>query len=274
MTTVASAATRRSPIAEAFHRSPGLARLAVAFFALGTVTLILQSVDGRTLDGVNVWVKPTKFFVSIGVFAATHAWFFGYVEPAYRRSRLLRATVFATVASASLEMAYITLQAARGVASHFNLATPLENLAYSLMGLFAVILVGTTLPIAYAVARRPLPGLRPDVRAAVVVGLVLTFMLGGLLTFRMGNNLGHSVGATGGQLPILGWNRSGGDLRVAHFFGMHLEQVLPLLMALAAPLALRLRWAILAVGAAAGTAVTLATFSQALRGEAFLPWLG
>ena len=58
----------------------------------------MQAVDPRTLDsGVSVWVKPAKFLVSVGVFALTAAWFFGYVRPERRerpadalaRSRML-----------------------------------------------------------------------------------------------------------------------------------------------------------------------------------------
>ena len=45
----------------------------------------LQLVDPRTLHGVNVWVKPVKFLVSVGVFSLTAAWFFGYIRPERRR---------------------------------------------------------------------------------------------------------------------------------------------------------------------------------------------
>ncbi len=48
----------------------------------------------------------------------------------------------------------------------------------------------------------------------------------------MSQQAGHAVGAEGGQVPLFGWNRSGGDLRVAHFLGIHAEQAIPLLAAL------------------------------------------
>ena len=42
---------------------------------------------------------------------------------------------------------------------------------------------------------------------------------------------GHWVGGTAtdaGGLPIVGWVRDGGDLRVAHFFALHAIQLIPL----------------------------------------------
>ena len=47
----------------------------------------------------------------------------------------------------------------------------------------------------------------------------------------IGANQGHVVGGpevTEG-LPFLGWKFYHGDLRIAHFFGMHAMQVLPLI---------------------------------------------
>ena len=87
----------------------------------------------------------------------------------------------------------------------------------------------------------------------------------------MGSQPGHSVGAEGGHVPMFGWNRSGGDLRVAHFMGIHAQQAIPILLALAAPLATRLRWLVLAGGVALYVAATLAIFAQAVAGRALFP---
>jgi hypothetical protein len=182
----------------------------------------------------------------------------------------VRYTVWATIAAGSFEVAYISLQASRGLDSHFNFTSSFYNIMYSLMGVGAIVLISATLPLAWEIARRPRAGLRQDYVAAVVLGLVLTFVLGGALGGYMSSTTGHAVGRVGGHFPIFGWNRLGGDLRVAHFCGIHFQQVLPLIAATVAPLPRIARWAAILVSAAAGTILTIAVFVQALRGEPFL----
>lgn len=144
---------------------------------------------------------------------------------------------------------------------------------YALMGIAIVTAIVGLLVLAWEIARRPADGLRPDYKAAVVLGLVLTFLLGGGLGGYMAAQTGHSVGADAGHFPIFGWNRQGGDLRVAHFFGMHIMQFLPVLMALAAPLPRPVRWGVLVSGAVASVGITVFAFIQALNGQPFLAGL-
>jgi hypothetical protein len=262
----------RLPIlSELVERHRALAIYGLTLVLLAGPILALQTIDPRTLDGVSVWVKPAKFFLSAGVFALTAAWFWGYVRPERRDARVLRWTARALIASASFELAYISLQAARGLESHFNLSSAFHIAMYALMGLAAVVLTATTLPLAWEIARRPRAGLSPDFTAAVVVGLVLTFALGAGFGGYMSAQPGHSVGPESGRLFFFGWNRSGGDLRIAHFLGIHAEQAIPLLAALVAGWSARLRWAALAAGTALYVAATLGLFLQAVAGRPLLP---
>ena len=177
------------------------------------------------------------------------------------------------IASGTFELAWISWQAAHGLESHFNTSTPFYAGMYALMGIGATILVGTTLPLAWEIGRRPAPHLNSDFVAAVVIGLLLTFLLGGILGGYMSSQHGHSVGLEGGRIPFFGWNRSGGDLRIAHFLGIHAEQAIPILSALLAEagLGLRTRRAALIAGATGYAALTLAIFAQAVAGQALFP---
>lgn len=271
----AAALTPPRPVAlfaEFDRRHPLLTRYGFALLAFGAVAMALQIVDPRTLtSGVNIWVKPAKFFVSVGVFALTAAWFMGYVRPERRNSWLMRLTARALIASGSFELIYIVLQAAQGLESHFNLSTPFYITMYALMGLGAVILTATTLPLAWEIARRPTPGLQRSFVAAVTIGLVLTFVLGGWMGGYMSSQPGHSVGQVGGSVPLFGWNRLGGDLRIAHFLGIHAEQAIPLIAAATATLRAAPRWIAVLGGSLGYAALTLAIFLQAVAGRALLP---
>jgi hypothetical protein len=249
-------------------RSPRLTAFVLTMLACTFLALALQFIDARSLaSGIGIWVKPAKFFFSVSVFALTAAWFCGYVHPDARRSSTIRRMETLLIGSGTFELAYICLQAARGLESHFNHDTPFATLMYALMGIAAVLLVATTLPLAWEIVRRPAPGLQRSFVAAVATGLVLTFLLGGGLGGYMSSQAGHSVGPTGGHVPIFGWNRLGGDLRIAHFLGIHAEQAIAVLGLLVAGLRERARWILIGAGSFAYAAVTIAIFAQAIAGR-------
>jgi hypothetical protein len=75
-------------------------------------------------------------------------------------------------------------------------------------------------------------------------------------------------------LALMGWSRNGGDLRVAHFFALHAQQVIPVIgWGVVATRFRRARTAVV-LASAAYVALIVFTFVQALQGEPFLAFLG
>jgi hypothetical protein len=261
--------------AEGRRRNAALWGAAVFFLALMLPTLAALFLDGRTINGVSVWVKPLKFEASIAFYLATLAWLWGYLAPK-GWSRWIHAFAAVSIGLLGFEIAYIVLQSARGVGSHFNTATPIEGLMFTLMGLAAVVFTAFPAALGIALARHPAPGLAPAFRLAMVLGLILTAVFGIATGAAIAINGGHWVGAAAtdaGGLPVFGWTRTGGDLRVAHFFALHALQVLPVagwLIAQRRPDARAAVWIL----AAAFAALTLYTLGEALAGRPFLPFLG
>ncbi|WP_152616405.1 hypothetical protein [Sphingomonas sp. ERG5] len=259
---------RSSTMLTIFRRlQPELVWYGLALLAMLPLSLALQGIDPRQIDGVDVWVKPAKFFVSTAMFALTFAWCFALVRPERRRSPLMIGTVWLLIIASAYEIGWISWQAAHGQRSHFNVATPFDAMMYTTMGVFAVLFISTTVPLAWEIARRPASGARRDLIAAVVIGLLLCFLLGGGLGGYLSSQAGHSVGTAAGQLPLFGWNRTGGDLRPGHFLGIHAMQAIPFLALLTRGLSERLRWTVLTTGTLVYTFATLAIFAQAVAGR-------
>ena len=199
----------------------------VLFFAALAMTLV----DDRTLFGISVWIKPAKFALSLGVYYATLAWVATLLPRAFFQSREGRALTWVAIVPGILEILYIFFMAALQQQSHYNTATPLTSIAYGLMGIGAVTLVSACVWLATAVMRRCAGWWRDPLLLGVVLGLVLSFALGGGFGGVLSSNAtGHWVGgefSDASGTAIFGWSTTGGDLRVAHFFGMHAMQVLP-----------------------------------------------
>lgn len=258
---------------EARTRQPLLVSYGLWLVALAVPVLLLGLVDHREQNGASVWLKPAKFLFSVAVFALTTAWFFGCVRPERRRSRPMRGVVGVLIGAGSLEILYIAFQAARGLPSHFNRSSPLYEVLYGVMGVAALLLVGTAAVLAWEIARRPARDVRGDYLLAVVIGLVLCVALGGGLGMYMAQQTGHAVGAVGGKVPLFGWNRSGGDLRIAHFLGIHAQQAIPLMAMIASGLGRPWRYGVVLTGSVIFLAVTLSVFAQAVHGSALVPLL-
>lgn len=239
---------------------------AMAMVAAATCVAALAPFDMRAVTGINPWIKPLKFLVSIAVFLATMAWFMPEVDasPPVRR-RLSRVFAGAMI----IEVVCIAGQAARGTTSHFNYATFADAAIFQIMGV--AITVNT---IGAAVMLRRLRRDALVARAGYLLGVRLglaLFVLGSVQGFLMVANQGHAVpGPDGGPgLLFVHWALDRGDLRVAHFIGLHALQALPLLGFLldaAGTVAPATRRLVVGVAAVAWAGVMVATLLLAVRG--------
>lgn len=203
-----------------------LAWYGALLLALMLPAALALAVDGTLVHGTPAWAKPLKFLASLGLFAWTTAWLATLLTPAQRRSALWRGTVWTLVACSTLELAYIAAMASQGQGSHFNFSTPWHVRAYLLMGAGAMALTATQVVLAALLwqQRRTLPAGAVPWHTVVITGLVLTFVLGA----GAGALLSNVQPPAGIGLPLLGWHLTGGDLRPAHFLGLHAQQLVPL----------------------------------------------
>jgi hypothetical protein len=213
-----------SPWAALWRREPRLVAFALLLLAAMLPAAIGLGLDDRVLRGVSVWVKPMKFMASVALLALTTAWFAAQLPATVRRGRAFSLLVWTVIATGGFEVVYITVQAALGQASHYNVGDPFHAAMYTLMGAGALLLTATQPWLAWLIWCHGDRRVEPAYRLAVLLGLALTFVLGA----SVGILLGGGQPASGVGLPVVGWSRSMGDLRVAHFVGIHAGQVLPL----------------------------------------------
>lgn len=288
MSTASSALSMRSLWNRAWALSPPLAVSTVAM-VVGTVfTTLGLFLDPRQLVGEPLWLKPTKFYVSLAVYNATVLYFFSFLS---EKRRLVRISGNILAAASILEIIAITLQAARGVRSHFNVSTPFDAAVFSTMGIAITVLWVTMMVLAVALLRtrladRPLAAALRIGFIAAVIGMGLGYFMTNpnamqLEAVRAGQRMvesgSHTFGAPDGGpgLPLVGWSTTAGDMRPAHFLGLHAMQVLPLLVALLARrryLSEAQRLAAVRAMGIAYTGVMLVLAMQALRGLPVVHW--
>ena len=269
-------------VRDLWRASPPLTAVGLLMLAAAAASIVGIVVDPRIITGAPAWLKPFKFAVSTAVYSFTLAWIFSLL-PDWPRVR--RVVGWTTAIVFVLEVALIDFQAWRGTTSHFNVATPLDATFFMIMGV--AILWQTLVSVAVAVALWRHRFVDRALGWALRVGMILTItgaMVGPMMTrptaaqlagARAGGQMivigAHSVGGPDGGpgLPVTGWSNEHGDLRVAHFIGLHAIQALALaalgLRRWRRPEAVRVR-AVLAV-AASYASLFLLLLSGALRGQ-------
>ncbi len=225
-----------------WHASPPLTAVGALMLVATVASLVAMLVDPRIITGSPAWMKPFKFAVSTAIYSFTLAWIFGSLSD---WPRVRRVVGWTTAIVFVLEVALIDTQAWRGTTSHFNVSTPLNAALFFVMG--GAILLQTMVSVAVAVALWRQRFVDKALGWALRLGMTLTIvgaLTGPLMTrptaaqladaragVRMTISGAHSVGGPDGGpgVPVTGWSREHGDLRVAHFIGLHAIQVLALI---------------------------------------------
>ncbi len=189
------------------------------------LSFILIWASDRQVSGIPAAIKPFKFCLSIAI----AVWTLGWLTAHLTRRRAVRHYTWATIISLGFELLVICGQAARGRMSHFNVATLADTILFQAMGIVISAFTVWTAVIALHFFRhydKRLPkAYLYGIRLGLIAFVVFAFE-GGI----MGALLRHTVGSgdSADGLPFLNWSTQHGDLRIAHFFGLHSLQVLPL----------------------------------------------
>ena len=197
------------------------------FNLLGAIACIVMSLlSNTTVLGISAWIKPAKFFLSTTAFVWTIAWLLYYLNEPRKISIYNKVVIIVLL----FENSYITIRAANGEMSHFNISSAFNTNMFQLMGLAISLLTIWTGYFTWLFFKRSFPQLKRHYLWGIRFGLlsfILFAMSGYIMLVFMGHKVGGSDGGTG--LPFVNWSGHYGDLRVAHFMGMHSLQLLPLM---------------------------------------------
>ena len=198
----------------------GLFNLAVA-----VICLVLMAFEETEILGVNRWLKPFKFYSSVGIMILTMGWLMYYLNDQKKVRRYSRIMAIAML----FENGLIMMQAIRNTTSHFNSTSVFNGIVFNVMGILIMIFTVFVIFVCISFFRQKQFSIKPAYVWGIRLGL-LFFIIFSLEGGVMVALLRHTVGAVDGGpgLPLVNWSNEHGDLRIAHFLGLHSLQLLPL----------------------------------------------
>ncbi len=195
--------------------------------------------DPTIVTNAPVWLKPLKFGISTFLFSLTVAYFIGQMQRLRGFASFLGKLIAAALV---IEIVLIDMQAARHTTSHFNVADKFDGQVYAVMGISIAILYAGTALLFVLTCFSKFAGRGQAL--AIRLGLLIALFgmgTGVLMTLPTPQQLAlaqksgalrrvgaHTVGAPDGgrSMPFTGWSADHGDLRIAHFLGLHAMQIL------------------------------------------------
>ena len=227
--------------------------------ASGLVHIGVWGMLGGPWEGPVTWRKPILFGISGGLTSLSLGWAWAWLP--WRRGDLWLARL--TAWALAIEVGLIDLQRWRGVASHFNRATPLDSWLYDIMGglILLVTVVIVDLTVRWFRARPPVTA---DMLLAARAGLVLLVV--SCLLGIWASVHGDAQVARGLAPEIYG---AAGVVKFPHGVVIHAIQWLPFVAWAARRVGLggRSRMLLVAVATAASILLLAYALSQTLAGR-------
>ncbi|MEM6965458.1 MAG: hypothetical protein AAF573_11875 [Bacteroidota bacterium] len=165
---------------------------------------IAIQVDDRQLTGINVWAKPTKFYLSTIILLWTVGWYL----LRYPFSKISKQIIsIGLTLLLTFENILISIQASRGVKSHYNTTTPFDAAIFASMG-FAVGLI--TLYMIWFLIKsfsselNFSKSMKWGFRIAWLALLFGTAAGGGAMLEQNAHSVGVADGGSG--IPLLNWS--------------------------------------------------------------------
>jgi hypothetical protein len=194
--------------------------LAAGLALSGVLHAALLLATGGSWDGPLSFRKPASFGVSFGLTLATITWVLG------RLPRRAPAAILVPFALACLdEVVVITVQAWRGLPSHFGVTGPGSGLVSGAAAGGAVVVV-VTMTAATVAVLRPLPGVAPSMVLALRAGFASLLVALGLGVYMLARGIVISRGDPSGAAAAFAFSAG---IKPGHAATMHGVLVLPAL---------------------------------------------